>query len=208
MGRTRGRGRSRLGRCSALDVGFGHLGAAAVPFDHVVGVAGDPWGRIMVAWVAKEGPTQGRTISVGRLTRDGAPDTSLGPDGRHAVPLRSASPLMDDCVSVSSMAVDACGRILVAGTVGELTANVPGHTCVRRAVVVRLDSDGRLDAGFGDGGVVVLRDEIAMWRARGIVVDGHGRIVGRCPLVPSRQACTSSTVRQNLSRTCLGRGRG
>lgn len=131
---------------------------------------------------------QGRLLAVGRVQAngmargilvrflaDGTLDTGFGFDG--AVPLADFSTPL---VQPTSLALDAQGRILVAGTTQQ-----PGS--VRHGVIFRVLDDGSLDDGYGAGmngangnggggrGFVSRCDRIAS-----LAIDGSGRTLMGC----------------------------
>lgn len=84
-------------------------------------------------------------LRVARLAPDGALDPAFGDGGIVAHPL-------PDNAEVAAAAVQPDGALVVAGS----TRPTP-DVITSRAFAARLTSDGALDAGFGDRGVVVLR---------------------------------------------------
>ncbi len=107
---------------------------------------------------------QGRILliggSVARLTSTGALDTSFNGTGTQTVPFGSAS----------AVALDAQGRIVLGGT----SAN-------SHFAAARLNADGTLDAGFGDGGQTVVNFSGDAYgaedRVQSVAIDPAGYIV-------------------------------
>lgn len=98
----------------------------------------------------------------GALARPGDPDPSFGVNGRVVADVSSANALS------ASMAIDAQGRIVVAGYLPRPMQFWP--------VVARFNPDGSLDRSFGVGGVV----QPQWWGSgaiAGVAIDGAGRIV-------------------------------
>jgi uncharacterized delta-60 repeat protein len=89
----------------------------------------------------------------------GALDRTFGGDGRVETRLRGGA------AQVAGVAVGPQGRILVGGTAGD-----------GRVVLVRYRRDGRLDRGFGSGGIaeVVFPDGVGL---HDMVVDASGRVL-------------------------------
>ena len=99
----------------------------------------------------------------GALARAGDPDPSFSADGRTVADVA----LLANAFS-TSMAIDSRGRIVVAGYIAR-----PAHLW---AILARFNSDGSLDQGFGEGGVV--RPEWGgLGPINGVAIDGSGRIV-------------------------------
>lgn len=109
-------------------------------------------------------------MAVVRLDADGALDTSLDGDGTRVLAI---SPLHDRAYGIH---VQADGRIVLGGYSTEADKD-------RQFAVVRLESHGAIDAGFGVAGVglvgattVGIRDE---FRAVAVQADGKAVAVGR-----------------------------
>ncbi len=148
----------------ALDAAFGTGGRVATTVspgdDHAEAVAVQPDGRIVVA-----GATEGRgDFAVARYEADGDLDPTFGRGGTVATDVAGGSDV------AYAVLVEPDGAILVAGTaqLGSGGANA--------FALVRYYADGELDAGFGDGGIVVTSfgpfDE-----ARALLRDPDGRLV-------------------------------
>ncbi|MBV9918113.1 MAG: hypothetical protein JO153_16545 [Solirubrobacterales bacterium] len=112
------------------------LPAASGPYN-ATSVAVDQAGRLIVAG----GDGRGDMLAL-RLSANGRPDRSFGPNRNGVV----AVPDGDFALSV---AVGPGGRILLGGANGSANG--------RPMVVARLTSSGRLDRGFGRGGVTQVR---------------------------------------------------
>jgi uncharacterized delta-60 repeat protein len=102
-------------------------------------------------------------LLVARATPAGELDTSF------AAPLGYFAVHVGESVAASSVAVDANGRLLVAGT-----ADVGDEG---DGVVVRAKTDGSLDPSFGEGGKVVFGDPLADERVDSIAPSPDGGIV-------------------------------
>ncbi|SNB46773.1 hypothetical protein [Geobacter sp. DSM 9736] len=142
-----------------LDEGFAMSGAAIYDsfssFDYGTAVSLLPDGKIVVA-----GHKMGATydIFVVRFDTAGAFETSFVPyDG---------GPLVDDYSA--AMVVDAAGKVVVAGY-----SHGPG---VVDFVILRYDTDGTLDGGFGAGGARVYDSGGADY-ASAVRIQGDGKIV-------------------------------
>jgi uncharacterized delta-60 repeat protein len=151
----------------APDRSFGSGGAASFApqrFSGGVGVAGDAQGRILVAATVDDGPLLHVRAAVLRLLPGGLLDTSFGVGGVATI----APPAPYATTTAEAIAVDAQGRIVVAGEVAD---SVPA--------VARLLPDGRLDPAFAAGGILVASDRYrrlpGWWRS--IAFDGASIVV-------------------------------
>lgn len=103
-------------------------------------------GEVFVAPVSSSsGP---RVYTLAKLADDGIPDKSFAPPAGFFA-------------SITSLAIDATGKLLVAGGRGDS----------RELVVVRLTAQGAVDQGFGDRGSVVTNGFVDR-----IVTTGNGEI--------------------------------
>jgi uncharacterized delta-60 repeat protein len=176
---------TRLNPDGSPDPSFGDNGRVTTDFpqiadDDFVGnnaVAVQPDGKVLVAGrvsfpdfylVGDQTvlPPDSR-FAVVRYNADGSLDATFGDAGRTLIDFH---PLFSDIydVDVVRMAVDGRGRILVAGA---LDIDYVG--------VARLDSDGSLDASFGDGGEKILdpQSTFIAGHVTGIAVDGRNGIL-------------------------------
>lgn len=148
----------------ALDPGFGAGGRipAALPGDtEITALAVGPSGEIVVA-----GSTTmaGATAAVvARFLPDGAPDPSFGDEGRFVLEGRDAP------TRARALALAPEGSVVVAGAMGTGTR--------QRFLVFRVDLAGRLDAGFGDGGVATPAIDAGPGSAFAVAIQEDERIV-------------------------------
>lgn len=84
-------------------------------------------------------------VGVGKLTSNGAFDTSFGIGGK----VVQHGPGVDTNANVHAMAVDPQGRVLTGGSVGKGSEGANST-----AYLLRLRADGALDASFGANGMV------------------------------------------------------
>lgn len=118
-----------------------------------------PSGKILVAGY------HNYRLFLARLRPDGRPDRSFGGgDGRTTLGLRRKL-----CCPNASLAVQADGRIVVAGYGG------PARTA--RVYLVRYRPDGGLDRSFGNGGLAAPYRPWRLIRANDVAVQGNGGIV-------------------------------
>ena len=116
-------------------------------------------GRIVIAGFAQ---VSGFQFAVVRYLENGSLDTLFGADGIVTTPIGSLS-------QGFGVALDPDGRVLVAG---EGTAGTD-----RNFALARYGTDGNLDAGFGNGGVVTTPFGTAIDSGRAIALQPDGRIV-------------------------------
>ncbi len=121
-----------------------------------------PDGRILVSAAWFEGPaaSQSQGLALLRFAADGSIDTGFGDMGRVR-----AQPIYGD----GTLGLQSDGSILLAGRVNGTTSS---------AAVVRYDSDGTLDTGFGAlNGLVTTSVAGGFNYGRGPAVQSDGRIV-------------------------------
>lgn len=131
-------------RAGTLDVAFGAAGITTTDFDGrgdvASAIAVQPDGRIVVA--GQSLPLDGRGgFAAARYLPDGTLDTSFGDGGRVSTP-----PPAQAFSSATDVAVDAAGRVLLAGS------NVSSPATSWQ--VVRYTPRGEVDTSFGTDGVV------------------------------------------------------
>jgi uncharacterized delta-60 repeat protein/uncharacterized repeat protein (TIGR01451 family) len=123
----------------------------------------DAQGRIVVAGTG--GPSPGCALA--RFNADGTLDTSFGNNGQV---------LTDLIRGAAAMSIDGQGRIVVASS----ALGTPPAGSIDVLAVARFNSDGSLDASFGNGGVAVSDfTDLGSFDcgASGVTIDGSGRIV-------------------------------
>ena len=141
------------------------FGGEEAPSDLAIG----PRGIIVVA--GRTGPPFSGDILLVRYGAGGGLDASFGDGGK------VITDLGDDEVA-SAISLQADGKILV---LGEATVFSGENDFVSRdLILLRYDSDGALDEGFGTGGVVTVADfasaaSVAVTRNGKIIVGGSAR---------------------------------
>jgi uncharacterized delta-60 repeat protein len=130
---------------------------------HSVAIQSD--GKIVVAGDTKNGTAD--SIGVARYNADGSLDTSFDVDGKKILNFTNTS--YND--SVRSVAIQSDGKIVVAGSSGELNE-------FDDFALIRFNADGSLDTNFGSGGSVVTsilgQDDIV----HSVAIQSDGKIVG------------------------------
>lgn len=150
----------------AIDTSFATGGIARLPVgptdDHAEAMVVQPDGKVVVAgW--GNGPL-GYAFELVRLERDGTVDATFGDHG-HVI-----AAIGNGADEVHAMALQADGRLLVAGSVDESPKG-------RSFALARFNADGSLDASFGQGGQVVTSFGSQSDEAFAIAVQPDGRIV-------------------------------
>jgi len=142
-----------------LDPSFGKSGKATVafpaenagdvgikyelPFEFTPGhleMAQTPGGAIVVAGATK----------IVRFRANGKLDPGFGGSGSIAVPRPPGSVFV-----LAGVAVDAYGRIVLAGLARPLPTNSLPDPVLSQAVLMRFNADGTADASFGSGGTLI-----------------------------------------------------
>jgi len=136
-----------------------------------------PDGKILIAGTGNH-PGSSIDMGVVRLDADGTLDTAFGNGGRAFVAFDQGGGLTD---TAQALAVDADGRIVIAGMLESLDGYAMG--------VARLAADGQIDASFGSQGRVQIAFDPGASseddRANAVVCLADGRIlVGGSTSVP------------------------
>ncbi len=150
-----------------LDAGFDGdgrvattLGATGTSYAQALALRDD--GAILVAAVASG--ASGNDVAVLRYLPDGRLDSGFDGDGIARIAVAPAG------ATAQAMAVDAAGRVVVAGFAWNGTNN--------DVALLRLLPDGALDTGFGGGdGIVTLDLGGTEDRAYAVAVQADGRVV-------------------------------
>lgn len=168
------------------DPGFGRRGLVrvAVPFDNAtigpmpVALLGRPDGRMLVAYrgAPRASLLEPGRIQVAGLTAAGALDPSFGQVGVTDPGIQ----LGCDAAACSPAALQPDGSLLLAGTVSRREGDErdPYPVSSFSWVVVRLTPDGRLDQGFGDGGIATVALGGAIGLSVAVAPDGGILTVG------------------------------
>jgi len=155
-----------------LDPTFGDHGLVTTDFggfyDWAYAIALQPDGRIVLGGVSDHSGS--RDFALARYNPDGALDRSFGQGGLLVTPVR---PLTTDIIH--GLALQPDGKILAAGVTYDDTVSLRPHGAF---MLVRYTPQGRLDPGFGVGGIVTTDFEGESYdEPYAIVLQPDGRIV-------------------------------
>jgi len=175
----------RLHDDGALDAEFGDGGIANVDFSDLefagtaaIAVTVDPQGRILLVGGGKpanstqNGPFFG---AVARLLSSGTPDPDFGVSGRVVIPVGNTT--SSSRVLFRGVQHGEGDRIWLSGVTNAI--EVSG---VNSFLAARLDQFGKLDASFGNGGIVTanLSQDSDDWGNNGVLDHGRWTIGGSC----------------------------
>lgn len=146
----------RFTTSGAIDTAFGEVNGA----DRLRKIAVDGSDRIVC--FGMRGLNETARMVVARYTASGAFDTTFGASGVRVIDTGELG-------SATCGAVQADGKVLVAGHVGSTSAY--------DAVVVRLNADGSDDTTYGTGGVGARVDLTNEDHCEGLALDPSGRAV-------------------------------
>jgi uncharacterized delta-60 repeat protein len=127
---------------------------------------------VMVGSVAAPGSPGNRALLVGRVTSRGKLDPSFGTGGVVATDV----PGLED--AASGVAVEPDGGLVVVGSTTMDYAQTPAGRS-GDLILTRYLSDGRLDQGFGNGGIVTRTgdDYGSYLNGRAVAIEADGNIV-------------------------------
>ena len=156
----------------SIDASFGAGGKVITDFfngseDVAHAVCLQPDGKIITAGYTVStsvGNTVGQDFAAVRHNPDGSLDTGFGTGGKVVT---------DVAVSLDfahGAAVQGDGKIVLAGVARFFVGGLDFG-------IVRYNPDGSLDTGFGAGGKVITDFSTGFDEARGVIIDGIGRIV-------------------------------
>lgn len=126
-----------------LDISFGNAGIISTPFEYsayVTSLKVQPDGKILAGGTVNNSMTDGSAFALARYTSGGVLDAAFGADGIVTTDVAVGSGL-SALDRINDLEILANGKIIAAGFSG---AN---------ATLVKYNSDGSLDGGFGELGV-------------------------------------------------------
>jgi uncharacterized delta-60 repeat protein len=139
----------RLNPDGTLDATFDGDGVTVVPepngYNLAEALALQPDGKIVVGGYSSDTNGQNFDLELIRLNADGSPDTTFDGDGVLVTDLGT------DLEEIMSLALQPDGKILASGYRSPAPNTAQG-------VIVRYNTDGSLDTGFGDNGVFGIGD--------------------------------------------------
>lgn len=152
----------------SLDPDFGTGGKVITSFGanaQANGLAIAPDGRIVVGGYADDGVRH--RFALARYSADGSLDSSFGASGKVIVAIGAGDAQID------AIALQSDGRIVVAGSRSDTPPSL-----YQSCALARFNSDGTLDAQFGDAGVVLLDfAPIGRPSCTGAAIQPDGKIV-------------------------------
>ena len=171
----------RLNSNGSLDTTFDVDGKALIPIDidargYSMTLQAD--GRILVAGYSFRAQDTGYDFNLIRLNSDGSLDDTFDNAGIAKI---AGRPFTNDFAT--SVTLQADGKILVAGFSDTIVLDVPPTEFTDNSVVnpdfalIRLNSDGSLDATFGVGGKAIIPVGAFLDNAYSMVLQADGKIL-------------------------------
>jgi uncharacterized delta-60 repeat protein len=152
----------------SLDSGFGQGGLVVSNILEKAAWAGlEPDGSIVVASLWRDIPYPYSDMAVTRFLSDGTLDTAFGENGRARIDFEKNTEW------VSAGAIQSDGKILVGG----MTLLFDSSTFHQAVGVARLDLNGKLDKGFGHGGLLTIEPGGTQPDVAAMAMQPDGRIV-------------------------------
>lgn len=155
-----------------IDFSFGSGGKQITGFfgqgAQANGIVLQPDGKLVVAGTASDTSTRpvATDFALARYNSDGSLDESFGNGGQTAIPFSDSA-----TEQANALALAPDGKIIVVGAAFRTFATPPDFA------VARYNSDGRLDAGFGNGGTLTTDIAGGTDSAQAVVIQSDGRIV-------------------------------
>jgi hypothetical protein len=144
----------------SLDTSFGTGGVVNISIgsgdDYASAITTQSDGKIIVGGTSLNG---GEDFAVVRLNTDGSLDMSFGTGGKVVVPTSSGND------EVYALAVQSDGKILAGGDGSN------------DFTLIRLNSNGSLDTGFGTGGIVKTNFYNSLDELHALVIQNDGKII-------------------------------
>ena len=163
---------ARFNADGSTDFGFGSGGKQITDFFGAGAIANgivlQSDGKFVVAGTASDSGTRPNAtdIAVARYNVDGTLDATFGTGGETAIPFSASATEQGN-----ALALAADGKIVVTGAAFKTFATPPDFA------LVRYNSDGSLDTGFGNGGAITTDIVGGTDVAQAIAIQADGRIV-------------------------------
>src|ERR1044072_8304892 len=163
---------ARFNTDGSTDFGFGSGGKQLSDFfgagAKANGIVMQPDGKFVVTGTASDSATRpvATDIAVARYNADGSLDSGFGSGGETAIPFQGSATEQGNAVAISTE-----GKIIVAGAAFKTFATPPDFA------LVRYNSDGSLDTGFGSGGGATTDVAGGTGAAQAMVIQSDGKVV-------------------------------
>jgi uncharacterized delta-60 repeat protein len=163
---------ARFNTDGSIDFGFGTGGKQITDFfgagAKANGVAVQPDGKFVVAGTASDSATRPNAtdIALARYNSDGSLDAGFGTGGEAAIPFNNSATEQGN-----ALALLPDGKIIVAGAAFKTFATPPDFG------LVRYNSDGSLDSGFGSGGTLTTDIAGGTDEALAVAIQADGKVV-------------------------------
>jgi uncharacterized delta-60 repeat protein len=163
---------TRFNTDGSTDFGFGTGGKQITDFfgagAQANGVVLQPDGKFVVAGTASDSATRpvATDIALARYNPDGSLDPGFGSGGETAIPFPDSATEQGNALAISPD-----GKIIVVGAAFKTFATPPDFA------VVRYNSDGTLDTGFGSGGRITTDIAGGTDVAQAVAIQSDGKIV-------------------------------
>ena len=163
---------ARFNTDGSTDFGFGTGGKQITDFfgagAKANGIVLQPDGKFVVAGTASDSATRpvATDIALARYNSDGSLDSAFGTGGETAIPFADSATEQGNAVALTPD-----GKIVVAGTAFKTFATPPDFA------LVRYNSDGTLDTGFGSTGTITTDVAGGTDEALAIAIQSDGKVV-------------------------------
>ena len=163
---------ARFNSDGSTDFGFGSGGKQISDFfgagAKANGVVLQPDGKFVVAGTASDSATRpvATDIALARYNSDGSLDSGFGSGGQTAIPFADSATEQGNALALSPD-----GKIIVAGAAFKTFATPPDFA------LVRYNSDGSIDTGFGSGGTITTDIAGGTDEAQALAIQADGKVV-------------------------------
>jgi uncharacterized delta-60 repeat protein len=163
---------ARFNTDGSIDFGFGTGGKQITDFfgagAKANGVVLQPDGKFVVAGTASDSATRptATDIALARYNSDGTLDSGFGSGGETAIPFANSATEQGNALALSTD-----GKIIVAGAAFKTFATPADFA------LVRYNSDGSIDTGFGSGGTITTDVAGGTDVAQALAIQSDGKAV-------------------------------